>query len=60
MNKYKLVNFIQDRDDKLHYREIIFGERPKKLMPASNDKLDRVTRPIFELIERFHRNEVLF
>ena len=51
---------VSDRDDKLYYREIIFGERPKKLMPASSEKHDRISRPVFELIERFNRNEVIF
>ena len=29
------------REDKLYYREVIFGERPKKFMPAS-EKPDRL------------------
>ena len=35
LNKNIILEHFVERDDKLYYRQVIFAERVKKLMPAS-------------------------
>ncbi|XP_071962166.1 dynein regulatory complex subunit 7-like [Antedon mediterranea] len=50
-----MTEYFTNRQDFLHYRNIQFGKRPKKLEPA-NAAPSHNPRPILKITNKFHRN----
>ncbi|KAM3860447.1 dynein regulatory complex subunit 7-like [Diretmus argenteus] len=50
----EMTETFQDRDDFLYYRHVVFGQHVQLLGPGETPELG--SRPIQEVVERFHRN----
>ncbi|KAM3877116.1 dynein regulatory complex subunit 7-like [Diretmus argenteus] len=50
----EMTETFQDRDDFLYYRHVVFGQHVQLLRPGETPELG--SRPIQEVVERFHRN----
>ncbi|XP_066440298.1 dynein regulatory complex subunit 7 isoform X1 [Eleutherodactylus coqui] len=51
----EMLEIFQGRQDLLHYRHTLYGQRPKKVSIAGGP-IEANPRPILKITERFHRN----